>query len=167
MANYWTNYSFVIDKLTDAQLDWWEKKLEALGELHDTDGYDPKDLDENGDPKDGAQTLYGIEDWGNPDSSFTIERHAHQVWCNSNDNEGGNVDGMIQVIQEYLAEMDPKRIVSYQWCGTCSKPRLDAYCGGAVAISKDRVLSKGSSALEDEFVERLKKSLSKKKKGKK
>jgi hypothetical protein len=161
MANYWTEYSFVIDNLTNEQIKWWKDKVKKLDELDETEGYYLEDVDEDGYPKDSILTRYYYEDYGNPNSSFVIDELDNYVWCTSSNNEGGNIDGMIEVIQDYLEEMEPSRIVAYEWIQTCSNPRLDAYHGGAVAISKDETIGECTIDAVPKLVNVLKAKLNK------
>lgn len=142
----------MIDKLTDAQIDWWKEKDEWLKEL-DECGYHYSQLVEDDEVKEGEEAHYNIEDYGNPSNCFKIEKNS--VWFTSSMSDGHNIDGMIEIIQEYLTAMDPKGIVTYEWSSTCSKPRLDAFGGGAVAISKDNVKSMDTNSLCHKFVKEL------------
>jgi len=96
MANYWTDYSFIINNLTDSQVEWWKNKLTYLEKLDETDGFDPKDLDEEGNPKDGAEAQYDGDDGGSPASCFRLNKKERELWVTGAFNEGGNIKSMIE-----------------------------------------------------------------------
>jgi hypothetical protein len=139
MADYFTNFSFILDLKNEEQVKWWEDKLNYLQELEKNDGYLPEDLDEKGAPKDGAESLYDIDEAGAFSYYFELDKAKKELWCRDSSGEGSNIDNFQKVLQEYIKEMIPDEIITYQWGGNCSKPRTDAYCGGAVGISKDRM----------------------------
>lgn len=57
------------------------------------------------------------------------------VWCD----EWGNIEAVVKVLQHVLQKFDLPSKVGFCWADWCSKPRLDEFGGGAVAISKDGV----------------------------
>jgi hypothetical protein len=46
----------------------------------------------------------------------------------------GNPYDLAEILAEYLAKFDPEGAIVFSWSMTCSKPRLDEFSGGAVAI---------------------------------
>jgi len=54
------------------------------------------------------------------------------VWLHSND---GGIDAVCAFIQHLLQKFRPEGCVSFEWSHDCSKPRTDAYGGGAAIIT--------------------------------
>ena len=56
------------------------------------------------------------------------------VWVGSEDS--GDVDYTADLVQAFLRRFELDLVVAFQWANTCSKPRLDAFGGGAAVISR-------------------------------
>ena len=56
------------------------------------------------------------------------------VWVRSE--ESGDVEYAADLTQAFLRRFDLDRIVAFQLANTCSKPRLDAFGGGGVVVSR-------------------------------
>ena len=55
-----------------------------------------------------------------------------EIWIHS---QYGAINSAAVFIQYLLNKFDPEGCVYFQWSNDCSKPRLDAYGGGAVFIT--------------------------------
>jgi hypothetical protein len=64
--------------------------------------------------------------------SFETELEQEGLWLHS---EEGGIDAVCAFIQHLLAQFDPQGNVSFEWSNDCSKPRVDAYGGGAAFIT--------------------------------
>lgn len=53
--------------------------------------------------------------------------------------ESADVDAIIGVVQHIMKECDITEPVGFCWAFTCSKPRLDEFGGGAVAITQTTI----------------------------
>ncbi len=59
-------------------------------------------------------------------------------------NEG--IDALCSLIQHLLQKCDPKSHVTFEWSHDCSKPRLDAYGGGAAFITAQEIKTVSTAA---------------------
>lgn len=53
------------------------------------------------------------------------------------DDESAHVECLALIIQQAMARHNISAPIWFEWANTCSKPRIDAYGGGAVVITKD------------------------------
>jgi hypothetical protein len=51
------------------------------------------------------------------------------------------MDALCAFIQHLLQKFDPRGRVEFEWSHDCSKPRVDAYGGGAAIITAKRIKS--------------------------
>lgn len=58
------------------------------------------------------------------------------LWLNT---ENGGVDAACAFIQHLLQKHDPSGRLSFEWSNDCSKPRVDAYGGGAAIITAKEI----------------------------
>ena len=112
MADYYTNLSFMVEcKQGDQAL-----LLKMLNE-------DAVKRDETEEP--GLGVCYKSEGngiWFQDDAGYV------------------EIEGLCDIFQSWLrAISDETRSVGFEWANTCTKPRLDAFGGGAVFIRKDEV----------------------------
>jgi hypothetical protein len=126
MADYFTNFSLVLNLPSEAA------QAYAL-EIHhqSSQGNLGEDL-----PKDFPQELVNqIEDW-----QFEVEADSpadgHGIWLHS---ENGGIDAVCAFIQHLLQKFDPEGRVTFEWSHDCSKPRTDAYGGGAAIVTAQKM----------------------------
>jgi hypothetical protein len=128
MADYFTNFSVVLKLANEAE------QAYALDLAHKAS------LVQQGDelPADFPKDLVDmVEDWHfemEADNSGT----THGLWLHS---MYGGVDAVCAFIQHLLQRFDPKGKVSFEWSHDCSKPRVDAYGGGAAFITAHGIKS--------------------------
>lgn len=116
MANNYIEFSEYVTTKTEAELDWWIKKieeLEALGELDDP----TEDQEELGQ----ASCYFGIE--------------GKSIWVHAD--EGGNLEVIADIVQMFLKENCPDNSWSMTWAFTCSKPRIGEFGGGGVFVTAE------------------------------
>ncbi len=65
----------------------------------------------------------------------SFQHDTDGVWIH--DDESANVDGLIELLQEWMGEVGGELPIHFEWANTCSKPRLDEFGGGAVVIWPD------------------------------
>jgi hypothetical protein len=133
MADYFTNFSLVICLANETE------QAYALDLAHKAS------LAQQGDelPADFPKALVDmIEDW-----------HFETVADNSGTNYGlwlhsiyGGVDAVCLFIQHLLQKFDPQGKVSFEWSHDCSKPRVDAYGGGAAFITAQEIKTMSTAA---------------------
>ena len=58
----------------------------------------------------------------------------------------GGVDAVCAFIQHLLQKFDQKGYVTFEWSHDCSKPRVDAYGGGAAFITAKEIRSMSTAA---------------------
>lgn len=112
MADYYTHFSFEIPKLHKGETEWLKAEIKRRQEI----------IDENDFP------LFDAEYSFDPDGT---------LWLH--DSEGCNLDNLALFVQEFIKQFRPKAIFGFEWSNDCSKPRLDAYGGGAVVITASHI----------------------------
>ena len=126
MADYFTNFSIVIN-LASKKQQAYALDLAYKATIAHRDEQLPDDF---------PQALKNaIEDWQfetEADSSIT----KHGIWLHST---YGGVGSACLFIQHLLEQFDPKSYVAFQWSEDCSKPRTDAYGGGAAVITAKKI----------------------------
>lgn len=64
------------------------------------------------------------------------------LWLHS---EYGGINGACGFLQHLLQKFNPKGKVSFEWSHDCSKPRTDAYGGGAAIITARKIKTMSTS----------------------
>lgn len=142
MAEYYTHFSFVLE-LPEHAIDY-AMSLAALG----ADLYSESEEDRNTSERDFPNDLEAcLDDW-----SFEVDRNEKGIWIHS---DGSGADAACDFVQHLLAKFGIKEPVSFEWANTCSKPRLDAYGGGAVIITATRIKSMTTFEWVSKEVERM------------
>ncbi len=65
------------------------------------------------------------------------------VWLHSSN---GGIDAVCAFIQHLLGKFDPHRCVGLEWSHDCSKPRTDAFGGGAAFITASNIKTLSTGA---------------------
>ena len=133
MADYFTNFSVVINLANETEQAYALDLAHKAGLVQQGNEL-PADF-----PKDLVDM---IEDWHfemEADNSGT----THGLWLHS---MYGGVDAVCQFIQHLLQKFDPKSHVTFEWSHDCSKPRVDAYGGGAAFITAKEIKSMSTAA---------------------
>ena len=126
MADYFTNISFILT-LPDS-----EAQTYAL-ELHTQ-----------------AHAIYNEEE--KPDTfPESLLNHAEDFWCFEVEpsdgcnlwiySDSGGVDAICAFIQHLLKKFTPTAHIGFEWSHDCSKPRIDAYGGGAALVTAQSITS--------------------------
>jgi hypothetical protein len=125
MADYYTKFSVVMSLPSKEAQDY------AINIHHQaSQAYQSDDL-----PADLNEELQGALE----DCCFEIETDEnHAIWLHS---ENGGVDAACVFIQHLLKKFDPKGRVTFEWSNDCSKPRTDAYGGGAAIVTAKKIKS--------------------------
>jgi hypothetical protein len=133
MADYFTNFSVVLKLANETE------QAYALDLAHKAS------LAQQGDklPADFPKALVDmVEDWHfemQADSSGS----THGLWLHS---MYGGVDAVCAFIQHLLQKFDPKSYVTFESSHDCSKPRVDAYGGGAAFITAKEIKTMSTAA---------------------
>ena len=139
MADYFTNFSLIL-KLENETEQAYALDLAHKASLVQQGDELPGDL-----PKDLVDM---IEDWHfemESDNSGT----AHGLWLHS---MNGGIDAVCVFIQHLLQKFDPKGCITFKWSHDCSKPRLDAYGGGAGVIAAKEIKTMSTAAWLNEQI---------------
>ena len=110
MADYYTMFSTTISYQTEDQRDWLLDKL-GSGVIDDNDGESYPVCDIVDEPGDQA------------------------IWVYENEG-GGDLDALFDIVAEFQKLFSIETPWHISWANTCSKPRLEAFGGGAVFIHK-------------------------------
>ncbi len=78
-----------------------------------------------------------LEDW-----NFETEQDKDGIWLNS---DSGGINAVCNFIQHLLQRSDSKECVTFEWASDCSKPRPDAYGGGAALVTAQEITSLNTS----------------------
>ena len=143
MADYFTNFSLLVPLPSKAAqeyaLDLAAKAGTAMMEDDPLLDDFPEDLREV------------IEDWRFETEAET-EPNNWGLWLHSGD---GGVDAVCAFIQHLLQKFDPRGHVAFEWSNDCSKPRVDAYGGGAALVTARKIKSVTTGAWLHREVARL------------
>ena len=140
MADYYTNFSLVLKLANETE------QAYALDLAHKAG------LAQQGDelPADFPKTLADVtEDW-----QFETEADSskHGLWLHS---MNGGIDAVCAFIQHLLKKFTPEAYVSFEWSHDCSKPRADAYGGGAAFITAEEIATMNTATWLNEQRARL------------
>ena len=122
MADYFTNFSVVL-ALTKPQQDY------ALNLAKQVEAYrnEGKPL-----PADFPASVKDVvEEW-----PFDVEAVKNGVWLNS---QYGGQESACVFIQHLLQKYDFAPHIALEWSHDCSKPRLDAFGGGAAFVTSSEI----------------------------
>ena len=76
-----------------------------------------------------------VEDW-QFDTDPSDPSTGWRLWLHSS---SGGIDAVCAFIQHLLERFDPAGHVALEWSNDCSKPRVDAFGGGAAIITATRI----------------------------
>ena len=110
MANNYTEFSFMLDNVSDEELSWLTHFERRFYDLYEDDFFGPA----------------------------YYERSGDGLWFNSDAGEG-DIDFTAYLIHRFLHHFKRPDIVSFTWAATCSKPRVGEFGGGGVIISAKEV----------------------------
>lgn len=126
MANYYTHFSCLLDvgspEKAQLALDIYTRMA-----AEDGDSNDPNALW-------GGSLAFEVQIQDGPDSSV--------LWIS--DEDGGDVDSVIAFVLRCAEELDLSGLWGFDWANTCSRPRIDAFGGGAQVIDLTARKSIGS-----------------------
>jgi hypothetical protein len=130
MADYFTNFSFVLDLPDEAAQRY---ALNLAQEAADMRFEVPPEL-----PADFPKSLVEVlELWHfETEAQGSLEQGKYGVWLHS---ENGGIDAVCVFIQHLLRKFKLADTVSFEWSNDCSKPRTDAYGGGAAIITARKI----------------------------
>ena len=123
MADYFTNFSLLMS-LPDK-----EAQAYALALAHEATVTYQGDEPPANFPASLAEV---IDDW----QFETDASDSQDLWLHSS---SGGIDAVCAFIQHLLRKFDPQGRVTFEWSNDCSKPRVDAYGGGAAIVTARKI----------------------------
>jgi hypothetical protein len=126
MADYFTNFSLIIPLPTQEAMDY---AIQLAG--HASGIQLGNDM-----PGDFPESLRDVtDDWMfETDANDTSEGRG--IWLHS---INGGIDAVCAFIQHLLERFAPGEHVALEWSHDCSKPRVDAFGGGAALITARKI----------------------------
>jgi len=129
MADYYTRFSLVLKLQVPTQQEY-ALDLAAKARRH---RFEDEPL-----PSDFPANLVDVlEDW-----NFETEKNDDGIWLHS---DYGGTDAVCAFIQHLLQKFNPQGRVTFEWSHDCSKPRVDAYGGGAAFITAKEIKTMNTS----------------------
>lgn len=113
MADYFTEFSLVMD-VSETEKCWIDRFLDLSKALVDESIYETITVS-FGESRTGAD---------------------HEVWFHSFGYQQSSVNALSEFLHRFLIKFDRDDVVILEWANTCSKPRVDAFGGGAAVISR-------------------------------
>ena len=126
MADYFTNFSLIMPLPSEAAEKYALDLAEQAFHIHmgeEMPGDFPESLREV------------VEDW-QFDTDPSDPSSGSGLWLHSS---SGGVDAVCAFIQHLLQRFDPAGHATLEWSNDCSKPRVDAFGGGAALITARRL----------------------------
>jgi len=153
MADYFTEFSVVMQLPDQAAVDYIDKLLKRASEIaqdkplgaciltpenmHTKDDCNMHDHEAGECPEGFPEELWEcIENWQILYRILT-GRDGFQIWLRSD--ESGDVDTACAIMQHILKRYYPNDYATFSWSNTCSKPRTDGFGGGALFITATEV----------------------------
>jgi len=126
MADYFTNFSLQLRLPDEAAQTYALNLAEQASRIRYHD-----------EPPDSfpAELQANLEDWCFEVEADVVEEQP-ALWLHSSD---GGIDAACAFIQHLLQKLALPEVVTFQWSNDCSKPRLDAYGGGAAIVTAREV----------------------------
>jgi len=130
MADYYTNFSVVLE-LPDEAAQAYALKIACDAAAWSPDEATPADFP--------ASLVDVLEIWlFDAEAQGSLEQGKYGVWLHSGN---GGIDAVCEFIRHLLNKFNPTGRVEFEWSNDCSKPRLDAYGGGAAIITAHKIKS--------------------------
>jgi len=113
MADYFTEFSLVMD-VSESEKRWIDRFLDLSKTLIDESSYET------------IAVKYR-------DSRSDADLEA---WFHSFGYQNSSLNALCELLRRFLIKFDRDDVVILEWANTCSKPRTDAFGGGAAVISR-------------------------------
>ena len=133
MADYYTHFSLVLTLPSQEAQTYALQLAEQAGRIQQGD-VPPEDFPE------GLASV--VEDWCFETNADTDEGKP-ALWLHSCN---GGVDAVCAFIQHLLQKFNPIGRVTFEWSHDCSKPRTDAYGGGAAIVTAKKIKAMSTHA---------------------
>ena len=146
MADQYLQFSEALGNLSDEEHDWLQAQLEPVYVFSDQE-YAEHEVPEHLSTADSSWCGYrAFRDL--PDEEIDDEPGFQYDFCENRDlgrylwlyaEEGGDPDRVAHLVQKFLRQFRPRECWSLTYAGTCSKPRLGEFSGGARFVTADRI----------------------------
>jgi hypothetical protein len=142
MADYFTNFSLIVPLPDEAAVQYALDLAEQAFHAHMDEAI----------PDDFPVSLRDvIEDW-RFDTDANDPSNGRGLWLHSSE---GGIDAACAFIQHLLGRFAPEGHVTLEWSNDCSKPRVDAFGGGAALITARKIKSISTGEWLHQQVSRL------------
>jgi hypothetical protein len=131
MADYFTNFSLVLELPDQAAQDYALKVAQEAADMRFGD--DSQKL-----PPDFPASLVDVMEGWDFETEAENSPGQYGLWLHSSN---GGIDAVCSFIQHLLRKFNPAGRVEFEWSHDCSKPRTDAYGGGAAIITARKIIS--------------------------
>ena len=137
MADYYTQFSFIIPLEPD-EVAWVQRVLSDADRAEEIDEEEAKVLMTHGPAQDFFKHIFGEKE-GSHGNEWNIQSRPDDlhVWLHAD--EGADVDAAALFAQAYLRAFHMQQQIEFEWSTGCSKPRTDAFGGGACLVTSKRV----------------------------
>jgi hypothetical protein len=123
MANNYQLWSEIVENLSDEEIEW----------IKDALTWSPTEEEER-DPNFECPAWYDRDAEG-CGFDYNLDKKARSLHVYSEEN--GNLDSLVDFLQEFINRFRPEMLFVITWAETCSKPRIGQFGGGAVVIHRD------------------------------
>ena len=145
MADYFTNFSLIVPLPDEAAVQYALELAEQASRIQQGDEM----------PDEFPASLRDvIEDW-QFETDTNDASNCRGLWLHSSN---GGIDAVCAFIQHLLQRFAPEGHVTLEWSNDCSKPRVDAFGGGAALITVRKIKSINTGEWLDQQISRLPKS---------
>ena len=128
MADYFTNFSLIVPLPNEAAVQYALELAEQASRIQQGDEM----------PDNFPASLRDlIEDW-QFETDSNEPSNGRGLWLHSSN---GGIDAVCAFIQHLLQRLTPAEHVTLEWSNDCSKPRVDAFGGGAALITAGKIKS--------------------------
>lgn len=129
MADYFTNFSFIVPFTNADHI----KEAVQIAEQANSHRHHDEQLPDSF----PSNLKVELEDW-----SFETEATKDGLWLHSG---SGGIDAVCSFVQHLLQKFNPAPFVAFEWSHDCSRPRIDAYGGGAAFITAKEIKTMNTS----------------------
>ena len=136
MADYFTNFSLTLELPDEDAVQYTMDLAEQAATVRFEDDEAISKL-----PPDFPESLEEVLEFWTFETESHVETDTHQqahhgIWLHSS---YGGIDAVCAFIQHLLQKFNPTGIVGFEWAEDCSKPRIDAYGGGAAIVTATEI----------------------------
>ena len=144
MADYFTHFSIIVPLPTEDAEQYALNLAQQARRMHEDEPI----------PDDFPLSLRDVVEAWQFQTDASDPSNGWGLWLHT---ENGGIDAVCAFIQHLLGRFDPNAHVALEWSNDCSKPRLDAFGGGAAIITAETIKTFSTGQWLHRQVARLKK----------